>query len=169
MTIVDEIIKKEGTAYTNDPADRGGPTKFGITQATLSWYRKTPVTPEDVKALTLDEAKAIYQQRYILGPKFNLIQDLDISGSAMLYSNIVDFGVMSGPQLAIIHLQEILSVPADGVLGPQTLGALQQSDLVQVNKQLVSRRCLMAARLCKKDPTQVRFLVGWLQRFLSFL
>lgn len=163
MAAEDEIIRREGSSYTNDPHDRGGPTKFGITQATLSWHRGYPVTPDDVKNLTLEEAKAIYRKRYISGPGFDKLPD------GVLQSNLVDFGVMSGPHLATVHLQEILSVPADGVLGPQTLGALQQADLHQVNKQLVTRRCLMAARLCKKDPSQLRFLTGWLQRFLSFL
>lgn len=160
---VDKIISREGSSYTNDPKDRGGPTKFGITQATLSWFLGRPATPEDVKALDLATAKAIYEKRYILGPGFDKLP------AGVLQSNIIDFGVMSGPHLAVMHLQEILGVPADGLLGPQTLGALQQADQSAVNKQLVQRRCLMAARLCKKDPNQLRFLVGWLTRFFSFL
>ena len=32
--IIDGIIRREGSTYTNDPADPGGPTKYGITLAT---------------------------------------------------------------------------------------------------------------------------------------
>ena len=34
-TIIEHIIQVEGHAYTNNPADRGGPTKYGITQRTF--------------------------------------------------------------------------------------------------------------------------------------
>lgn len=34
--IISDIIRAEGTAYTNDPRDSGGPTKYGITQAALA-------------------------------------------------------------------------------------------------------------------------------------
>ena len=30
--LIDELIEREG-GYVNHPADRGGPTKFGITEA----------------------------------------------------------------------------------------------------------------------------------------
>ena len=160
---VAKIIAREGSSYTNDPKDRGGPTKFGITQSTLAWFRGHPVSPADVESLTLKEAQEIYAKRYILGPGFDKLPQ------GVLQSNLIDFGVMSGPQLAIMHLQEALGVRADGIIGPHTLTALQQASPLEVNKQLVARRCLMAARLCKKDPKQLAFLVGWLQRFLSFL
>jgi lysozyme family protein len=160
---IDAIVKREGDVFTNDPKDRGGPTKFGITQATLSWHLGRLATIEDVKNLDLATAKLIYEKRYILGPGFDKLPP------GVLQSNLVDFGVMSGPQLATMHLQEVLGVPADGILGPQSLAALGTADLVAVNKQLVQRRCLMAARLCKKDPNQLRFLIGWMTRFFSFL
>jgi len=167
MSDVDNIIAREG-GFVNDPADRGGATKYGITRATLAWHRGYHVTVEDVKNLTVQEATEIYEKRFIYGPKFNLIKEIDKSGQ-MLYSNMVDFGVMSGPHLAITHLQEILQVTADGVLGPVTLEALSKASHVSVNKQLVIRRALMAARLAKRDPNQLRFLAGWLTRFFQFL
>lgn len=33
--MIDAIIRREG-GYVNHPADRGGPTRYGITMATLS-------------------------------------------------------------------------------------------------------------------------------------
>lgn len=164
---VDNIIARE-KGFVNNPADKGGPTKFGITQGTLSWHLGRPATVEDVQNLTIDAAREIYEKRFILGPHFDAL-DNQGEGVLQLKSNLIDFGVMSGPALAIIHLQEILSIPSDGILGPQTLSALSSANLVLVNKQLVMRRALMAARICKKDPTQLTFLSGWLSRFFSFL
>ena len=37
--IIDGIIKREG-GYVNNPTDRGGPTKFGITLTTLGVWRE---------------------------------------------------------------------------------------------------------------------------------
>lgn len=162
MSEVDKIIDREG-GFVNDLHDRGGATKYGITQATLSWHLGRPATVDDVKSMSIDTARSIYERRYILNPGFDKVP------TGVLHSNLVDFGVMSGPMLAIVHLQEILGVTADGVIGPETLGALSAASHTLVNKQLVIRRALMAARLCKKDPNQLRFLGGWLTRFFSFL
>ena len=67
-TILDEIIRREG-GYVNHPADRGGPTNFGITAQTLGSWRKLgrPATAAEVQALTETEARAIYRQQYITG------------------------------------------------------------------------------------------------------
>src|SRR3990172_7566648 len=43
------VIEREGGAkFTDDPADRGGATKFGITAATLGRARRQP-SPADVE------------------------------------------------------------------------------------------------------------------------
>ena len=59
-TMIDEILVKEG-GYVNHPADRGGPTNFGITQKTLSRYLEVAVTAEMVKALDVETARDIYE------------------------------------------------------------------------------------------------------------
>ena len=41
--LISDIIRREG-GYVNHPDDRGGPTNYGITQATLSEWRRQPVT-----------------------------------------------------------------------------------------------------------------------------
>lgn len=49
-------MQVEGKVYTNDPNDRGGETKYGISK------RANPDV--DVKNLTEDQAKKIYEERY---------------------------------------------------------------------------------------------------------
>jgi ferredoxin-NADP reductase len=72
--ILDDILRREG-GYVNHPADRGGPTNFGITAQTLGSWRKLgrPATAAEVQALTEPEARAIYRQQYITGPGFETI------------------------------------------------------------------------------------------------
>ena len=65
--IIDGIIKREG-GYVNNPADRGGPTKFGITLKTLKAWRGSPVTAWGVEGLGEDEAREIYESEYLVKP-----------------------------------------------------------------------------------------------------
>ena len=161
--IIDDILVREGSAYTNVPGDRGGPTKFGITQATLAAWRKTAVLPTDVQLLTEDEARAIYQHRYIIDPGFSHIAD------DALRVAVIDAGVNSGPGTATFWLQKALGVSGDGVLGVKTLGALDHSDPYRVLVRFVAQRVKYLGRLVTDSPAQAKRAAGWLSRAVSFI
>src|SRR5574339_420510 len=57
------LLAHEG-GYTNHPRDPGGPTNFGITIHDYRKYVKPGATAADVRAMALDEAKAIYRMCY---------------------------------------------------------------------------------------------------------
>lgn len=57
------VLAHEG-GYTNHPSDPGGPTNFGITIADYRRYVKFDANAADVRAMMLDEAKAIYRSKY---------------------------------------------------------------------------------------------------------
>lgn len=57
------LLAHEG-GYTNDAADPGGPTNFGITIYDYRKYVKPSATAADVRAMTIEEAKAIYRDKY---------------------------------------------------------------------------------------------------------
>ena len=130
--IINEIIRIEGDAYTNDPTDRGGPTKYGITQATLTKWRKRPVTPAEVAALTRNEAFEIYFIMYVVDPGFDKVRTL----SSTIAAELVDTGVNMGQGTAGKFLQRALNalsgnqtkgadLVVDGVVGNASLKALQ--------------------------------------------
>lgn len=56
-------LRYEG-GFVNNPRDPGGATNLGITQRTLSAWRRRPVSVAEVRALTRDEAAAIYKALY---------------------------------------------------------------------------------------------------------
>ena len=159
--IIGEIIDREG-GYTNHPADTGGPTKYGITIKTLGNWRKAPVTVEDVKNLTIEEARQIYSHLYITTPSFDKLP------TSMLQSNLIDWGVMSGPKTAIMNLQAVLGLKTDGVMGPVTLKAVLSTDLKQLNNELVKRRALTYVRIVQNNPKKLVLLYGWLKRVMEF-
>lgn len=153
--IITDIIKREGEK-TDDPADRGGRTEFGISEAA------NPEAWADNK-VTEAEARAIYEAKYVLGPKFDKILDPG------LRAQLVDYGVNSGPMIAIMKLQEIVHEVVDGVLGPDTLHALSNYPPEYVNNRLVIARVKMIGRIISKNPTQVKYINGWLDRATQFL
>lgn len=164
MTIdlmLDEVIKREG-GFSHLTADKGGATRWGITQGTLAFYRHKPVSVDDVKNLTEIEAKQIYKDLYYIKPNINQLPD-------PLDDFVFDFAVNSGPQRAIMALQESLGVSADGVLGPLTIAAALATDTHQLLNKVIKWRIMMFARIVKKDPSQLVFLGGWLSRVCSFI
>jgi lysozyme family protein len=82
---------------------------------------------------------------------------------------VFDFAVLSGPQTAIRALQEVLGVTPDGVIGPRTIAAAVKADGRAVSNGLVKWRAMMLARICRRDPSQLVFLAGWLKRTLDFM
>jgi lysozyme family protein len=60
---IERVLAHEG-GYTNHPSDPGGPTNFGITIGDYRRYVKPGATAADVRAMRLDEAKAIYRTKY---------------------------------------------------------------------------------------------------------
>lgn len=111
--------------FSDHPEDNGGPTNYGITIKTLAAWRKRPVTVEEVKALTRDEAEAIAMAMY-----WNAIRGDMLPSGIDIYA--ADFAYNSGPETAAKQLQEVLSrkhkeLKVDGFVGDATVSAVRQS------------------------------------------
>ena len=163
--ILDDVLEREG-GYVRDPADRGGATKYGITQRTLAAWRGSPATADDVRQLAADEAREIYLRRYVVDPGFDTLPD-------PLRSQVVDDGVLSGPRTAVRGLQRALrhlgaEIAIDGHLGPNTRALLGQYGPRAVHARLLQVRAERIGRIVQRDPTQARFLRGWLRRVTAF-
>lgn len=173
-TIV-RIIDREG-GFTDNPADRGGATNFGITLVTLAAWRhskgRAVTTTEDVRNLTISEAMEIYRWEYVEKPGFLTIEDPE------LFDLVVDSGVNHGPDRAAKFLQEALGVKADGDIGPKTRGALARSWIPQVYRDVIAARLRFYGRFISKDrtdadrdgiPDATEFASGWLNRLSEFV
>ena len=154
--MLDRIIAREGGAkVTNDPSDPGGLTKFGISKKSHPGV--------DIANLTYEDAKQIYMQQYVLGPKLHLINDLKTQ------EMLVDFGVHSGPATAVRHLQRIVGATQDGRLGPATLAKLDALPVKDVQKAITLARCVFLARQCQTTPSKLKYLTGWITRAVGLL
>lgn len=154
--IISDVIDAEGgDKETNRPNDSGGRTKWGISE------RSNPEAWADGD-VTEEEAREIYLRKYLKSPGFDRIPYI------RLQHQLVDFGVLSGPEIAIKKLQEILRVDVDGVIGPQTLGALSDENWKEVNDKLVISRVRMLCRIVQRRPKDLENLVGWVNRAFEF-
>lgn len=162
--ILADILRREG-GYTNNPADRGGPTKYGITAATLGDWRKLgrPATESEVQALTEQEALEIYFANYVQRPGLDAVQEPKLLGL------LVDTAVHSGPGYAVRSLQRALGVPADGIIGPRTREMLSRADPARLYRLVLADRLRFLGRIIANDKSQAVFAAGWLNRLAEFV
>lgn len=170
--IIDEIIRVEGD-FVDDPDDRGGATRFGITIAVArAWgYRG------EMKDLPRQMAFDIYLSRYVQTPQYDKVIEL----SPKLGEELVDTGVNMGPAVATMFLQRWLNALSgsklfvDGRLGPMSIGVLQkyiksrragESELI-LFRALNSLQAVRYLELAEKNPSQGKFLNGWLLNRVS--
>ena len=173
--MITEIIEREGRTFSNRSADKGGPTKFGVTQATLARWRGSPVTVEDVRALTEPEARRIYAAEYLRPWAWLPDERLRVL--------LVDWTVTSGLDDPTRGLQVAVHATLDGVLGAQTkrlaMAALEH-DTGEVYRTVLIQRAELYMRIALDEPRlrvlmnaaqplQVTFLRGWIRRVLAFI
>lgn len=169
---VAKTLQLEG-GYVNDPADPGGPTKYGITEATARAHGYTG----DMRELSLGTAKIIYKKSYWD------VARLDEFASQLIAENVFDCNVNCGARVGGRLLQETLNflntdpsgrqmypeIYVDGRVGPNTLATLNKA--LQCRRDMESLiitlfNCLRAVRyvdIVRARPKSKKFMIGWLK------
>ena len=149
-------LTEKSDGLSNDKDDRGGYTRYGITQGTAGGVDK-------VKALTRESAKAIYRDRF-----WNSIQCESMPPQLALI--LFDSGCGSGPNTAAKWLQRVLGVEDDGRVGNGTLKAIaahsSQTDIESLCNRLTNSRLKYYQAIYDRDPSQLKFKPGWTRRAL---
>lgn len=174
--LIEELIEREGH-YSNHPADKGGPTCWGVTEAVARAHGYKG----DMRAYPREEAAAVYRRIYWLRPGFDRIAGL----APALAAELFDTGVNMGPSVAAAFLQRALNalnrgasdypdMPADGRIGERTIAALKAflarrgrpggKVLLKAVEALQGERYL---RLAEERPANEAFLYGWLANRLD--
>lgn len=169
--LIEELIDREG-GYVNHPADRGGPTAFGITEAVA----RANGYQADLRHLPRAVAGGIYRRIYWTRPRFDQVA----AKAPTIAAELFDTGVNMGPKVAVAFLQRSLNalnrgardyadIAPDGLIGPATLAALAgflahrgtagEKVLLKAMEALQGERYL---RLAEGRPANEAFLYGWL-------
>jgi lysozyme family protein len=185
---VNHVLNSEG-GFVNDPIDRGGPTNRGISwdvwvENAQSILGKQP-TLSNLENLSADDAKTIYKVKFWDKIYLDDIEDGDLRWL------LFDFYVNSGGN-AIIVLQKELnkmghSLSIDGVMGPNTINAINSSNIIGLYNNFKEGRRTFYEKLVQKDidrylkkhpganenelryNTQLRFKNGWINRVNAFI
>ena len=143
------VLKHEG-GFVNHPKDPGGMTNLGVTRTNWELYLNRDVTEEEMRALTPEMVKPFYKKNY-----WDRIKGDDLP-SGVDYA-AYDLAVNSGTGRAAKYLQQIAGVTVDGVIGPQSLKAIQKCDAEDV----VDEICNMRMDFLKGLGTFETFGKGW--------
>lgn len=170
-SMIDALIAREG-GYSNHPADRGGPTMFGITEEVARAYGYQG----EMRKLPRAEAVRIYKLKYFMRPGFDRVADL----SPAIAEEMFDTGVNMGPKSAALILQRALNalnregrdygdLKLDGDCGPSTILALKGFlDRRGAEGERVLLKALEALqgekyiRIAEGRPANEAFVYGWL-------
>ena len=149
--------------FSNHSKDRGGATMVGITQVTLSRWRKRPVSIAEVKDLSIEEAKNIYKAWYW---DVNALDYVDVQGMATC---IYDIGVVRGVRRGAQYAQRVCNtlgsqLYVDGHVGSKTLKALNATNSEAFIRSFSAMAAQGFRNIVTKNPSQRVFAKGWNNR-----
>jgi lysozyme family protein len=169
--LIDEVIGREG-GYSNHPADKGGPTRWGVTEAVARAHGYKG----GMRDFPRDEAVAIYRRLYWLRPGFDRIA----LHAPKVAAELFDTGVNMGPATATGFLRRALNalnrgatdfadIATAGVIDDAVVaatrafiakrGAAGETVLLKAIEALQGERYV---RLAETRPANEAFLYGWL-------
>ena len=153
------VLAMEG-GWSNDPADPGGATNFGITIGDYARYRGVSLGDVNRRALEADlrsigraTVQAIYRDHYWVPAR---CPGLPAAPALMHFDAAVNHGIGRAARM----LQEAARTSVDGDIGPATLTAVRAVDELTLIERYADVRRAAYRRL----PIFSRFGKGWLAR-----
>lgn len=154
---IDFVFRNEGY-YSNHPFDRGGKTKYGISQKSYPNI--------NIEKLTKDEAKQIYYNDFWKKYNVHMIKN------ERLAIRLFDTMVLTGSRRATLILEECIvklgyNIPVDGIFDPELLNIINKMSSQEIEKLLIEFQKEMIdffKDIVKANPSQKVFLSGWINR-----
>ena len=161
-----KLLKEEG-GFVDNPNDKGGATKYGITIDTWKTYgydknKDGRIDVEDLKIITFSDALAITKKIFWDYFKADKIKNQSVA------ELIVDWGYNSGQVTVARRIQRILNLAVDGIFGDGTVAAINKAHQSKLFEAIKADRKAFIDFLVRKDPTQKVFYQGWMNRINGF-
>lgn len=156
--------------YADVPKDRGGETYAGITRkffpAWPGWKTVDNAKPLKNNVVIPGEELAGQVANFYYKEFWNRMNGGLIDSQAVA-GFIFDWFVHSGPK-GLRDAQSAMSLTADGVYGPKTIARINEQDEHALLAILKRARQVSLRGIAAADPSQAKFLKGWLNRVASF-
>jgi len=152
----DRVIQSEG-GYVWDRDDAGGETNLGVTIGAWGAYLGRAIQPGEMAKLTKSDVKPFYKAMY-----WDKVKGDDLP-AGVDYA-IFDFAVNAGTGRAAKFLQRAVGAVDDGVIGSGTLGLVAKADPTKLLNNFADQKQRFYNGLATTNPTQQKFLKGWLAR-----
>jgi lysozyme family protein len=154
--IYDHTLKWEGgSKLHNVSGDSGGWTIYGISYNNNKQHFNSL---EDFKKMTYEKACEIAYNNYYKPLHLEKV-------NPEVRDQLFDIAFNTGVKRAVILVQRALGLIDDGIMGKITLGCLP--DLK--NDRLYNERVKFYNSIVKNNPSQNKFLKGWLNRSNDFI
>ena len=165
------ILKWEG-GEANDPNDRGGHTNMGITRATFNALSKKVLGKEPTTTnflhLTKNEAILFIRYFWMKATWNNQIHSQAVAEAiTSWYWGSGGYGIKEWQRMLRDYFSKT-DINVDGVVGRQTVeytNSIPEKDLLE---QAIKCREQTYKKLVQNDPSQSKFIKGWLNRLNDF-
>lgn len=162
----EKMIKNEGGYVLHTvPGDNGGQTYAGIARNFHSEWKGWEIIDRgdmDNDALT-QMVRDFYKEKY-----WDKVKGDDIKQQGIA-ETIFDFGVNAGIKTASKLAQLVVGATPDGKIGPKTLDKINAAAEENFILKYALAKITRYTEIVKRNPTQRKFLLGWINRTLGAL
>ncbi|MFI3322229.1 MAG: glycosyl hydrolase 108 family protein [Rikenellaceae bacterium] len=168
--ILNKIIEHEG-GFSDIVGDPGGKTNRGISWDTWKSFAKPTLglepTVENLKSITIDDAKKIYIENFWKTYRVDEIANVDLKYA------FFDFCI-NAPVGSITAFQTILNrefnkdIVIDGIIGSKTIEAINSVDQEKLYNEFIDARSDFYYMQEQKDQGKKKFQKGWQARVDRF-
>jgi lysozyme family protein len=149
---LEHILKSEG-GYVNHPSDPGGETNLGVTKRVWQDWVKRELQPDEMRHLTPEQVAPLYKAKY-----WDAVHGDELPSGVDLC--VFDCAVNAGVSRAARFLQHAVKVQQDGVIGPGTMKAVEETPPVAI----IADFCAQREFHYKSLQTFPTFGKGWMAR-----
>ncbi len=169
---VNYVLKNEGGLEENS-SDPGGITNFGISLRFLRSIKNPnkygpfgeSITEDDIRHMTVDQAKGIYRGEFWNNAPFDQIENQPIAN--YVFDTAVNFGIAPAIKCAQracwAFLKNRSYIAEDGILGPHTIETINRYGFCFLAVLRAERAAYYKSKV-DHNPILKEFLIGWLNR-----
>ena len=172
IKLINMILRQE-SGYANVSGDLGGETYRGITRKNFPKWDGWKIVDEDkpLKNRQIIDNEELennvmdfYYDNFYTPMKIDKVEDMLISGHLLCHG--VNAGIKTSVKLlqkAVINVYNV-KISVDGMIGSTTLKYTNGAKTNEVAREFIEQRNQYYKNLVSKNPSQRKFLNGWLNR-----